>query len=65
MGCGELKANIAKYGWETVVQRRVWSSRVGEYKRGHVMRSHSVDIEVELTSADVFAHVTVSFGSAM
>lgn len=61
MGYGELKANIAKYEWETVVQRRVWKSLVGEYKRGHVMRSHSVNIELELISASVSPHVAVSF----
>lgn len=39
MGCGEVMSNIAKYGWETVVQRRVWSSRVGEYKRGQLIEA--------------------------
>lgn len=31
------------------------------YKREHVMRSHSVDIELELISASVSPHVAVSF----
>jgi hypothetical protein len=65
MGCGEVMSNIAKYGWETVVRQRVWSSRVGEYKRGQLMSPQSVDNGLELISADAFPHITISFGSAM
>jgi hypothetical protein len=60
MGCGEVMSNIAMFEKETIVQRRVWSSRVGEYEREHVMRSHSVNIELELISASVSPHIAVS-----
>ena len=59
MGCGVVTTRSTVRAEAGSAEAGV-VSRFGEHKRGHVMRSHSVNIELELISASVSPNIAVS-----